>query len=595
MGRLFISELKDSPIIIYSIFYYDEDGVKRAYQENSQMLTFSSYNQAYSKLESILLERTVEDNALPYSDEEVEKYIKSRQWHKAIVSSGVIPHEIALRKNIPEKCMNEFNRLVATIREKATIGYYRGKKSEYSIIGDSLYWLSRRMDKCAVEAIKRARVEYISRIDDACYFEENVVKTIEERHRNPRVESGSYESNGKTFKFEVVPTDVLLEKSSLEKLYDGEQFKVLVDRVRRVLGDIGLSDITISGIYKSDEFRRVNVEVRCKNEIFSIREFVPLIQEKTGAACVVVGRLSANTEELCVDFRLENCGAVYLNDIVSLKDFNKKEGIVVAVGKDKDGNYLYNDLLKSGNLLIVGNDKRVIRECVDSYIMSILFKNTPYETQMLLISPNKNEFNEYSDVPHLMLPTVSTTGTGAELKVLRLVIREMQNRQALFAKHGLKDLYGYNKHVEYTGKGIKLPRVLVVIDDIDSLFDKDSVGVENLIRQLPFPQWYTGITIVATSYSPDMIITRKSVLDNFPSRIVFSLDSAYESKNIIGCEGAERLQEYRDMIYAPLASPFPIYGKSVTVFHRDIIRAVEFLKEKNGDMFNPKLGLWVQE
>ena len=478
MGRLFISELKDSPIKIYSIFYYDEDGVKRAYQENSQMLTFSSYKQAYSKLESILLERSVEDNALPYSDEEV----------------------------------------------------------------------------------------------------------------------GSYESNGNTFKFEVVPTDVLLQKTSREKLYDGEQFKILVERVRRVLvGDIGFSDITISGLYKSDNFRRVIVEIRYKDQSVSIREHVPLIQDKTGATCVVVGRQSADTEELCVDFQIENNGNVYLQDIVRLKEFNKKEGIVVAIGKDNDGNYLYNDLLKTGNLLIVGNDKRVIRECVDSYIMSILFKNTPYETQMLLISPNKNEFNEYSDIPHLMLPTVSTTGTGAELKVLRLVIREMQNRQALFAKHGLKDLYGYNKHVEYTGKGIKLPRVLVVIDDIDSLLDKDSAGVENLIRQLPFPQWYTGITIVATSSSPDMLITRKGVLDNFPSRIVFSLDSAYESKKLIGCEGAESLSEYRDMLYVPLASPFPISAKSVTIFHRDIVRTVEYLKAKNGDMYNPKLGLWVQE
>ena len=92
-----------------------------------------------------------------------------------------------------------------------------------------------------------------------------------------------------------------------------------------------------------------------------------------------------------------------------------------------------------------------------------------------------------------------------------------------------------------------------------------------------------------------MLITRKGVLDNFPSRIVFSLDSGYESKKLIGCEGAEVLSEYRDMLYAPLASPFPISAKSVTVLYRDIIKAVEYLKEKSGDMYNPKLGLWVQE
>lgn len=595
MGRLFISELKDSPIEIFSIFYYDEDGVKRAYQQNNQMLTFSSYKQAYNKLEAILLERSLEDNALPYSDAEVDKYIKSRCWHKVSVSSGVVPHEIAIRADVSEVYINEFNRLVATIRENATIGYYCRRKSEYYIIGDYFYWLSRQMDKCAVEGIKRARLENISRIDDACYFEDNTVKKVENLHRNPCNEADSYESNGKTFKFEVVPTDVLMKKSSREKLYELEQAKMLVNRVRRVLCDNGFSDISITGIRKSEAFRSVNVEVHHRDDNASIREYAPLIKDKIQADCVIVERQSANIEELSVVFPIGRDSDVYLKDIVSLNEFKKKEGIVVAIGKDKDGNYLYNDLVKMGNLLIAGNEKREILKCLDAFILSILFKDTPYDTRLVLISPDKDDFKAYADIPHLMLPTCSTVGTGSQLKVLRHVIREMENRRALFAKHGLKDLYGYNQHVEYTGKGIKLARILVVISDVDSLLAEDPIEAENLIRQLPFPQWHTGITIVAASYSPDMIITRKSIMDNFPSRIAFSLNSAYESKMLVGCEGAEKLQDYKDMIYAPLASPFPIPAKSVTVYQKDVIKTVDYLKEKNGDMYNPKLGLWVKE
>ena len=580
MGRLFISELKDSPIEIYSIFYYDEDGVRRAYQQNNQMLTFNTYQQAYDKLEAILLERSLEDNALPYNDAEVDKYIKSRHWHKVSVSSGVVPYEIAIRADVSEVYINEFNRLVATIRENATIGYYCRRKSEYYIIGDYFYWLSRQMDKCAVKGIKRARLEYISRIDDTYYFEDNTVKKVDDPHRNPCNEAGSYESNGKTFKFEVVPTDVLLKKTSREKLYDGELFKVLVDRVIRVLGDIGFSDISITGIRKSEAFRSVNVEVHHRDDNASIREYAPLIKDKTQADCVIVERHSANIEELSVVFPIGRDPDVYLKDIVRLKEFKKKEGIVVAIGKDKDGNYLYNDLVKMGNLLIAGTEKREILKCLDAFILSILFKDTPYDTRMVLISPDKNDFKAYADIPHLMLPTCSTVGTGSQLKVLRHVIREMENRRALFAKHGLKDLYGYNQHVEYTGKGIKLARILVVISDVDSLLAEDPVEAENLIRQLPFPQWHTGITIVAASYSPDMIITRESIMDNFPSRIAFSLNSAYESKMLVGCEGAEKLQDYRDIIYAPLASPFPITAKSVTVYQKDVINAVNYLKDK---------------
>lgn len=271
----------------------------------------------------------------------------------------------------------------------------------------------------------------------------------------------------------------------------------------------------------------------------------------------------------------EKTSDVYLKDIIRLKDFKSNNGLRVAIGRESDGNYLHTDLAKHCNLLIAGSDKCNVDECVHSFILSILLKCTPSHAKLLLMSPNIKDFDCYANVPHLKFPLESTTGDDSELVALKWVVDEIKNRQKLFAERGVGDIYGYNKLVDYTGEGDKLPRLLVIISDIDSLYAKNYDEVEQLIGDIPFLQWRTGISLVATSYSPNLVITYKRVMDYFGSKIVFKMDSIQASKKLIDYSYAVVLRDYRDMFYEPLSSPFPIHARSVTISHNDIVKAVE--------------------
>lgn len=176
MSSLFIAKLDSLPIDAYGLFYNDETGVRKAYKENFQPLVFDTHKKAYDKLESLISERYVEDDAVPYTMEEVEEFIKRRHWRFATTCAKTDPHDYVLKQDVPISYKDEFYRLIATIRSNAVTLHKNGHEEQVMICGDYFYWFERQMDKVAADIIKRGKLGYLELRDETYFYNEQSVQ-----------------------------------------------------------------------------------------------------------------------------------------------------------------------------------------------------------------------------------------------------------------------------------------------------------------------------------------------------------------------------------------------------------------------------------
>lgn len=255
----------------------------------------------------------------------------------------------------------------------------------------------------------------------------------------------------------------------------------------------------------------------------------------------------------------------------------KKMNIPVILGKDITGEGQFLDLTKTPHLLIAGSTGSGKSVCVNTMILSILYKRSPQEVKMILIDPKVVELKLYNDIPHLLTPVI--TEPKKAFQALQYCLCEMERRYALLDGMGVREISSYNRRIiERNIATEKLPYIVVVIDEFADLMATTGKELESTVARLAAMSRAVGIHLVLATQRPSIDVITGLIKANIPTRIAFMVASKMDSRIIIDQVGAEKLLGKGDMLYASATDPFPIRIQGTFVSDSEVENVVEYVK-----------------
>ncbi len=239
---------------------------------------------------------------------------------------------------------------------------------------------------------------------------------------------------------------------------------------------------------------------------------------------------------------------VYLSEILNTSDFKRREiKLPIALGKSISGKPIVGDLFSMPHLLIAGTTGSGKSVCINTIILSLLYRHTPDKCKFILIDPKMLELSTYEGIPHLLCPVITEAKKAAS--VLGWVVKEMESRYRLMTKEGVRNIDGYNaKHK------LPMPYIVVVVDEMSDLMLVAGKEIENYIQKLSQMARAAGIHIIMATQRPSVDVITGTIKANFPTRISFQVTSKIDSRTILGEQGAEQLLGKGDMLYMSSAN-----------------------------------------
>ena len=290
-----------------------------------------------------------------------------------------------------------------------------------------------------------------------------------------------------------------------------------------------------------------------------------------------VGIEVPNAENVTVAFR----------DLLESAEFkNSQSKITFAVGKDIAGQTKVADIAKMPHMLIAGATGSGKSVCINTIIMSILYKADPKDVKLIMIDPKVVELSVYNGIPHLMIPVVTDPKKAAG--ALHWAVAEMTERYNKFAEIGVRDIHGYNARVdsvqapEGQEKPKKMPQIVIIVDELADLMMVASNDVEEAICRLAQLARACGIHLIIATQRPSVNVITGLIKANMPSRIAFAVTSGVDSRTILDMNGAEKLLGKGDMLFNPQGVPKPIRVQGAFVSDKEVAEVVRFITEKNG-------------
>ena len=239
---------------------------------------------------------------------------------------------------------------------------------------------------------------------------------------------------------------------------------------------------------------------------------------------------------------------VYLSEILNNPDFKKKDiKLPIALGKNISGIPIVGDLTSMPHLLIAGTTGSGKSVCINTIILSLLYRHTPDKCKFILIDPKMLELSTYEGIPHLLCPVITEAKKAAS--VLGWVVKEMESRYRLMTKEGVRNIDGYN-----TKHKLPMPYIVVVVDEMSDLMLVAGKEIENYIQKLSQMARAAGIHIIMATQRPSVDVITGTIKANFPTRISFQVTSKIDSRTILGEQGAEQLLGKGDMLYMSSAN-----------------------------------------
>lgn len=282
---------------------------------------------------------------------------------------------------------------------------------------------------------------------------------------------------------------------------------------------------------------------------------------------------------------------VYFSSLVNSDEFkNSKSKLTFAVGKDIGGQVIVADIAKMPHLLIAGATGSGKSVCINTLIMSIIYKADPNDVKLILVDPKVVELSVYNGLPHLLIPVVTDPkkASGA----LNWAVMEMTDRYKKFADLGVRDLAGYNKKVEDSNGELKsnngeiyekMPQIVFVIDELADLMMVAPGEVEDYIIRLTQLARACGIHLVIATQRPSVNVITGLIKANVPSRIAFAVASQVDSRTILDMGGAEKLLGKGDMLFSPVGLPKPVRVQGAFISDSEVMNIVDYVKAHNSE------------
>lgn len=288
----------------------------------------------------------------------------------------------------------------------------------------------------------------------------------------------------------------------------------------------------------------------------------------------------------------KHSSVVHLGDVLRSPEFaDSKSKLAFGVGKDISGKTIVTDIAKMPHLLIAGSTGSGKSVCINTLIMSMLFKYKPEELRMIMVDPKVVELSVYNGIPHLLIPVVVDPKKAAA--ALNWAVAEMTERYKKFAETGSRDLKGYNEKIERIindpeipedQKPEKLPQIVIIIDELADLMMVSSQEVEDAICRIAQLARAAGMHLVIATQRPTVNVITGLIKANVPSRIAFAVSSGTDSRTIIDMNGAEKLLGKGDMLFFPQGIPKPVRVQGAFVSDQEVSAVTEFIKKTMGSV-----------
>jgi len=277
----------------------------------------------------------------------------------------------------------------------------------------------------------------------------------------------------------------------------------------------------------------------------------------------------------------ESVQTVYLRDLIETDIFlNHKSSLAFCLGEQISGKPIIADIAKMPHLLIAGSTGSGKSVCVNCMIMSILYKASPDDVRMIMIDPKVVELGVYNGAPHLLIPVVTEPKKAAA--ALAWAVQEMENRYKQFAKFGLRDISAYNNYAYDKGMD-KMPRILIIIDELADLMLVAKDSVEDSINRIAAKARAAGLHLVVATQRPSVDVVTGLIKANIPSRIAFKVASQVDSRTILDFAGAEKLRGQGDMLYHPVGALYSTRAQGGFVSDEEIENVVKYLQATYGE------------
>ncbi len=272
---------------------------------------------------------------------------------------------------------------------------------------------------------------------------------------------------------------------------------------------------------------------------------------------------------------------VYLREVIEGDDFQKfDDGLAFALGKDISGSCVVSDLSKTPHLLIAGATGSGKSVCINTLIISILYKYSPENVKLLMVDPKVVELSIYNGIPHLLIPVVTDPKKAAG--ALHWAVNEMTERYS-YCRNSVRNIEGYNNLYEQGKIENKLPYVVIIIDELADLMMVCPNDIEDYISRLAQMARAAGMHLVIATQRPSVDVITGIIKANIPSRISFAVSSSIDSRTILDMSGAEKLLGKGDMLFYPTGSPKPTRIQGAFISESEVEKVVSCIKDEQGE------------
>lgn len=357
-------------------------------------------------------------------------------------------------------------------------------------------------------------------------------------------------------------------------------------KLQQILQNFGVS-VTVTNVSCGPAVTRYELQPEMGVKVSKIVGLTDDIKLNLAAADIRIEAPIPGKAAVGIEVPNKENSAVMLRDLLETAEFkNSQSKISFAAGKDIAGKVVVADIAKMPHVLIAGATGSGKSVCINTLIMSILYKASPEEVKLIMIDPKVVELSVYNGIPHLMIPVVTDPKKAAG--ALNWAVAEMMRRYQAFAEQNVRDMKGYNEKAASSpaidGEELKMmPQIVIIVDELADLMMVAPGDVEEAICRLAQLARAAGIHLVVATQRPSVNVITGLIKANMPSRIAFSVSSGVDSRTIIDMNGAEKLLGKGDMLFYPSGYQKPARVQGAFITDKEVQSVVEYLKNHNGD------------
>lgn len=383
--------------------------------------------------------------------------------------------------------------------------------------------------------------------------------------------------------YEYPPVTLLAQNTNKKKVNDRENNDT-ARKLKETLQSFGVN-VTVTDVSCGPAVTRYELQPEQGVKVGKIVSLADDIKLNLAATDIRIEAPIPGKAAVGIEVPNKEAGSVFLRELIESDEFKKHpSAIAFGVGKDIAGKVIVADIAKMPHLLIAGATGSGKSVCINTIIMSIIYRARPDEVKLIMVDPKVVELSVYNGIPHLMIPVVTDPKKASQ--ALNWAVAEMTDRYNKFAQLGVRDLKGYNAKIsklpadENGATPVTLPQIVIIIDELADLMMVAPGEVEDAICRLAQLARACGIHLVIATQRPSVNVITGLIKANVPSRIAFSVSSGVDSRTILDMNGAEKLLGKGDMLFYPSGYQKPVRVQGAFVSDKEVSDVVEFFTSK---------------